>query len=172
MILAIVGFACLAIVVITWMAIARERSMRLRRRFGPEYERSLQQAGSRRSAEAELENRARRVERIAIRELTPSEHDRFMERWRTVQIMFVESPAAAVVDAERLVQDVMRAHGYPIGNFDQRAADLSVDHAQVVENYRAARALRSANQRGEAGTEDREHDSLSRARRRAARRER
>jgi hypothetical protein len=139
---------------VAWVVIGRKRSETLKRRFGAEYDLALKSAGSRSGAEAELASRTKRVERLDIHPLSAGDHDRFAERWRSTQASFVDNPAGAVSEAETLVEEVMRARGYPVGDFDQRAADMSVDHPRFVENYREARDLAAASQRGAAKTED------------------
>jgi len=137
-----------------WLAMEQRRRRRLRQRFGPEYERAVHDVGSERRAEAALEARAKRVERLQIRPLSAADAARFEEAWRQLQNRFVDEPAAAVTEADRLVGEVMNARGYPLGDFDQRAADISVDHPRVVTNYRAARDIAQRHGRGEASTED------------------
>jgi hypothetical protein len=149
----------LAIVVIllvgavAWIMMQR-RSEELRKRFGPEYDRVISERGDARQAESELAARQKRVERLDIHPLELAERERFIEAWRAAQSRFVDAPAEAIKDADRLVTEVMQARGYPVGDFEQRAADISVDHPIVVENYRAARTIALRNERGEAGTED------------------
>jgi hypothetical protein len=126
----------------------------LQERFGPEYDRTVESADSRRSAESELREREQRHEELDIRELTPAARDRYFEEWRAVQVRFVDAPAQAVTEADDLVQQVMRDRGYPVDDFDTRADAISVDHPHVVENYRAAHGVWAANERGEATTED------------------
>jgi len=138
---------------VAWMMMQR-RSEDLRKRFGPEYDRVISERGDARKAESELAARQKRVDRFDIRPLESTERDQFIDAWRATQARFVDAPAEAINDADRLVSEVMQARGYPVGDFDQRAADVSVDHPIVVENYRAARAIVAANQRGEASTED------------------
>jgi len=138
---------------VAWVLMQRKRSEELRERFGPEYERTVDQLGGSRQAEAELAAREKRVKTFDIRPLSGQEHQRFSQAWRATQSHFVDEPGAAIKQADRLVSDLMRERGYPIGDFDQRAADISVDHPTVVENYRAARAIAIANERGEASTE-------------------
>ena len=154
MIVAIVGIAIVAALVVAWVYFRNKRSQDLKRQFGNEYYRALDKTGSRSRAEAELVSRAKRVEHLEIRPLSAGDHDRFAERWRVTQAAFVDRPASAVSDAAKLVVEVMRARGYPVGDFDQRAADLSVDHPRFVENYREAHALALASERGEASTEN------------------
>jgi len=138
---------------VAWIVMQRRRSEGLRKRFGPEYQRAVDELGDQRRAESELAAREKRVEKFDIRPLTTQEHERFTQAWRSTQSDFVDDPSAAIKQAERLVTDLMRTRGYPMGDFDQRAADISVDHPNVVENYRAARAIAIANERGEASTE-------------------
>ena len=140
--------------VAVWFYMNERRSRRLRSRFGPEYDRALREHHDRTRAERELERREKRVERLDIRPLPAAERERFIEAWRADQARFVDDPRGAVVEADRLVAEVMRARGYPVGNFEQRAADVSVDHPRVVQNYRAAREIVARHERGEAGTED------------------
>jgi hypothetical protein len=132
----------------------RKQRAELARRFGPEYERLLQEKGSPTLAERELEARAKRVRKLPIKELSDSERHSFAEAWRQTQERFVDTPLIAVRSAHDLVQEVMRARGYPVDDFEQRIADLSVEHAGVVEHYRAAHALHEQNQRGQANTEE------------------
>jgi hypothetical protein len=126
----------------------------LKGRFGPEYDRTVAELGQRGKAEQELEARARRVEKLAIHPLAPGERERFEELWKTAQAHFVDSPVTAVAEADELVGRVMAARGYPVGDFDQRAADVSVDHAAVVDNYRRAHAIAATAQGGTATTDD------------------
>ncbi|HJR63169.1 MAG TPA: hypothetical protein VJ803_05660 [Gemmatimonadaceae bacterium] len=140
--------------VAVWLTMQRRRSDRLRAQYGPEYERVVRESGDRRRAEAELEHRAERVEQLHIRPLEEDERARFAELWRADQARFVDDPKGAVTEADRLVADLMIARGYPVADFQQRAADISVDHPRVVENYRAARDIAVRHQRGEASTED------------------
>jgi len=133
----------------------KRRTERLRTQFGGvEYARAVNEGGGRRKAEAALDQRADRVEGLHIRPLAAGDRARFVESWGRVQARFVDGPGGAVTDADRLLGDVMSTRGYPVSDFEQRAADMSVDHPQVLENYRAAHqtALRQAN--GQANTED------------------
>lgn len=131
----------------------RRRTESLRNRFGPEYDHAVQNVGDRAKAEAELAARQQRVAKLDIRQLPEPERQRFAEAWRDVQARFVDSPGEAVTAADRLVKELMQAKGYPMGDFEQRAADISVDHPHVVNNYRAARTVAHANERGEATTD-------------------
>ncbi len=134
----------------------KRRSERLKKKFGIEYERPVAEAGTRLRAESELEAREKRVEKLPIRPLTPQERARFVEAWLPIQAGFVDDPPKAVAEAERLVEQAMTTRGYPVADFEQRIRDISVDHRDVVEDYRKAHeimvALHSPN--GEASTED------------------
>ncbi len=132
----------------------QRRSARLREQFGPEYERAVGETGSRHAAEAELEERRNRLEKLEIAPLDAAARERYLERWHLVQAKFVDSPTAATRAADQLINEVMRDRGYPVEEFEQRAADISVDHARVVDDYRAAHAVAEANERSEASTED------------------
>jgi hypothetical protein len=139
---------------VAWTFLQRRRTEGLRERFGPEYDHTVSELGGQREAEAELEARQKRVERLNIRPLESAERERFVTAWRSTQAQFVDEPAAAIAAADRLVAEVMQARGYSIGDFEQRAADVSVDHPNVLANYRAAHAIAVANERGETNTED------------------
>jgi hypothetical protein len=132
----------------------RRQSQRLRERFGPEYGRALDEFGGRAKAEAELAAREQRVGQLHIAPLAPADAAKFRHAWNALQARFIDNPKAAVVQADHLVYEVMACRGYPIGDFERRAADISVDHAAVVSNYRAARAIAVRDERGEADTEE------------------
>jgi len=132
----------------------RRRTERLRSRFGPEYERAVAEGGDRRRAEANLAERAERVEKFHLRPLASADRARFTETWSRVQAHFVDAPAGAVAEADQLLGDVMATCGYPMGDFEQRAADISVDHPVVTQNYRAAHDIAIRQARGQASTED------------------
>jgi hypothetical protein len=134
------GVAVLVIAVLVWLYVQKRRSTTaaLRQKFGPEYERAVQKHGSERKAEAKLADRQERVEKLNIRDLDPMERERFSKQWESVQSRFVDSPRGAVAEADDLVSSLMKTRGYPVSDFDQRAADISVDHPRVVENYRSA----------------------------------
>jgi len=138
----------------TWLSMQRQRNTQLRENFGPEFERVAGETGDTRRAEAELAQRARRVERLDIRPLSPQESTQFATEWRATQARFVDEPGPAIKDADRLVADAMMARGYPVGDFEQQAEDVSVNHPRVVENYRAAHAIALRDEAGEASTED------------------
>jgi hypothetical protein len=146
--------AVVVLAAIGWMVWQRRRSDALRMQYGPEYDRAIRQLGDKRRAESELVKRQERVEQFDIRPLSATQRADYMDRWRAVQSKFVDDPKGAVTDADGLVTDVLNARGYPVSDFDQRAADLSVHHPRVVENYRAARDIAQRHRRGEATTED------------------
>jgi hypothetical protein len=149
----VIAVAVVAVVVLLamWLAARKRRTSQLREGFGPEYERTVDEVGSRRKAESELSDREKRREELDIRPLAPGARDRFADRWRTVQERFVDNPNSALNEAHVLVVEVMRERGYPTEDFEQRAADVSVDHPHVVENYRSAYAI---TERSDADTED------------------
>ncbi len=142
------------VLAIAWMYFRQKRSKDLRTHFGPEYDRLMHERGSRGRAEAELARRERRVKRLSIRPLPRDVSTRYVQKWNDQQARFVDEPKEAVVEAHHLVEEVMKERGYPIGEFDQRAADISVDHPRVVEHYRAAHEIAMRDQRGQASTED------------------
>jgi len=144
----------LVVAVVAVAAYVMRRRAALKARFGPEYERTVHDAGSTRRAEAELEARATRVTKYSIHPLRREESLEFANRWRRVQAMFVDDPAAAVAEADSLVTEVMTARGYPMADFDRRAEDVSVDHANVVHHYREAHAIAVRHAQRSASTED------------------
>jgi hypothetical protein len=150
---AVVIIALLATAV--WFFSQREKqSERLQRRFGPEYARTIGELGGRTKAESELKAREKRVEQFAIIPLAPGETARFSQAWNALQGRFVDNPKGVVVQADQLVRELMLKRGYPMGDFERRAADISVEHPAVVENYRAAQAITVRDERGEADTEE------------------
>jgi hypothetical protein len=145
----------IALVAAAVVIVRQRRSQQLQEGFGPEYGRTLADRGDRREAEAELRERRERREQLEIRQLEPDARERYVDRWRGAQRTFVDQPAAAVAEADALVIEVMRERGYPVeDDFDRRAADISVDHPVVVENYREAHAISGRAVRDEASTED------------------
>lgn len=137
-----------------WLLTMKRRRERLRARFGPEYDRTLHDTGSERRAEAVLADREQRVSSYHIRALSADERARFSDAWRRVQAKFVDDPAAAVTEGDLLVNDVMTTRGYPMADFDKRIEDLTVEHANVVHHYRAAREIAARHSRHQASTED------------------
>ena len=137
-----------------WQWSVRRRTDRLRGRFGSEYDRAVESADSRGEAEAELAAREERHEQFELRPLSGSARDRYVERWRVVQAQFVDDPRDAVAAADGVIQSVMRDRGYPVDDFDQRASDLSVDHADVVEHYREGHSLATQSPGDDDSTDD------------------
>ncbi len=143
------------LVVAAWLVSKRKKqSLRLQQRFGPEYSRTVDEFGGRAKAESELKARELRVEHLNITPLAPSEAARFSQAWSALQSRFVDNPKGVVMQADQLVRELMLKRGYPMGDFERRAADISVDHPTVVETYRAAQAIAIRDHRGEANTED------------------
>jgi hypothetical protein len=132
----------------------RQRTRRLRERFGPEYERAVSELGDQERAEEELESRLERVESLDIKPLSREQQERFVREWREVQARFVDQPVRAVQEADRLVKEVMAARGYPVSDFDQRVADISVDHPDLVTHYRGVHEIAARSEREEVDTED------------------
>ena len=149
-----VVLAAVVVVLAAMLLTQRRRSGQLQQRFGPEYDRTVSRHGSQKEAEEELIARERRVNRFQIVPLSREDAARFSEDWRAVQNRFVDDPKAAVEDADRQVRELMQRRGYPMGDFEQRAADLSVDHAEMVEHYRMAHQIAVRNQGGKVNTED------------------
>ncbi len=149
----VIAVAVVAVALIAWAVMRQRRTAALKQRFGPEYDRTLREQGPART-EAVLLDRQKRVEKFKIRELSASERERFVTEWRTVQSRFVDDPNGTVNDADVLVGRLMEARGYPTSDFEQRAADISVDHPRVVDNYRAGHEIALRHRRGEATTED------------------
>jgi hypothetical protein len=152
--LVLIAGVVIIIAVSLLVVMRKQRTEHLRKRFGSEYDRTVNEARTVSEGEATLLERQTRVERLQIRPLSPEDARRFGLAWRDVQARFVDDPKGAIIDADRLVGEVMRARGYPLGDFEQRVADISVDHPNVVMNYRAARDIVQDHGRGRASTED------------------
>jgi len=154
--LMLAGVVIIVIVVVAWMYARKRRNTTaaLRKKFGPEYDRAVLVHGTGRKAEAKLEDREKRAEKFNLRDLDPGELERFLKRWESVQSRFVDSTKGAVAEADDLVSSLMKARGYPVSDFDQRAADISVDHPRVVENYRSAHEIALRVGKDAATTED------------------
>ena len=154
--IALAAVVVLLIAALAWLYMRKRRSTtaNLRHKFGPEYDRAVLKHGSERKAQAKLEDREKRVEKLNIRDLDPMEHDRYLKRWEAVQSRFVDSPKGAVTEADDLVSSLMKTRGYPVTDFDQRAADISVDHPRVVENYRSGHEIVLRVGKNEATTEE------------------
>jgi hypothetical protein len=147
----------LALVIVTWLIIRerrRKESLRLQQRFGAEYARVISERRNRTKAEAELLAREKRVERFKLTPLSAEDAAKFSQAWGALQARFVDNPRGVVVEADRLVRDLMVTRGYPMADFERRAADISVDHPTVVEAYRSARAIAVRDQQDQASTEE------------------
>jgi hypothetical protein len=154
----IAGVVVIVLIIVVGVALfvrnRRKTTAGFRNRFGPEYDRAVLTHGSERKAEAKLADRETRVENLKIRALTGAERGRFFADWQSVQSRFVDHPKSAVTEADELVSSLMQARGYPVVDFDQRAADISVDHPRLVENYRSAHGVAVRLGRDDASTED------------------
>ena len=143
----------IAIVVTAMVAMRVVRRRQLRARFGPEYDRAVAEKPNRSAAEHDLRAREKRHAKLDLKSLSPQDRDRFLKEWTRVQAAFVEDPSDAVNPADALVTRMMRARGYPTGEFDDRLETLSVEHAQTLQHYRDAHEIFDANLRGQASTE-------------------
>ena len=132
----------------------KKRSEQLQSQFGPEYDRAIESADSKRKAEADLAARQERREQLDIRPLSSAARERYIAQWQTVQAQFVDNPTGAVASADTLIQSVMGDRGYPVEDFETRAADVSVDHPHVVENYREGHRLAEQCANGNGSTEE------------------
>ena len=150
----IIAVAVILVAAIGWLVYSNAQSRRLRERFGPEYDATVSRLGSKAKAEAELKRREKRVASFEIVPLAPAEATRFSQAWTRLQGSFVDDPKGVLIEADRLVRELLLKRGYPVADFELRAADISVDHPVVVNNYRAAQRIVSLDQRGEASTED------------------
>jgi hypothetical protein len=152
----IIGFGAIVLAgIATLLFLRKRRSARLRSKFGgAEYARAIKESGNRRHAEAALEGRTERVESFHVRAIAPEDRVRFADSWRRIQAQFVDSPSGAVAEAAQLLSLVMSTRGYPVSDFEQRGADISVDHPLVMENYRAAHEIALRQVKGQASTED------------------
>jgi FtsZ-interacting cell division protein ZipA len=149
--------AAIVLLVVLWSATRARRTRSLQDRFGREYDRTIEHAGDKREAERELREREKRHEQLDLRPLAPEQRDRYIEQWEVTQGRFVDDPSGAVAEADRLVQRVMKDRGYPVDDFEQRVADISVEHPDLVEKYRTAHGVAQASERGHASTEDLRH---------------
>jgi FtsZ-interacting cell division protein ZipA len=152
--LIVIAVAVVVAIVAAILISRRRRSEHLKSRFGPEYDRALEAKGDRGKAEAELAEREKRVQKLDIRPLDEAERQRFGERWTEVQARFVDDPPRAVAFGDALLAEVMKARGYPVSDFEQRAGDISVEHPRVVEHYRAGHDIAVRHERGQASTEE------------------
>ncbi len=149
-----VGIVVVVALALVYVRNRRSTTANLRQKFGPEYERAVREHGSERKAEAKLSDREKRIAKLDIRALDPMEHERFSKSWESVQAGFVDSPEGAVTKADDLVSSLMKTRGYPVSDFEQRAADISVAYPKVVENYRSAHEIALRVGKDAATTED------------------
>jgi hypothetical protein len=146
--------AVIVIVAVAVILVLHGRSAKLRARFGPEYDRVVAEKGNRFKAEAELESVEKRVRSYSLKTLSAADRDRYQQWWRKIQATFVDDPARALSEADHLLGTVMLARGYPPSDFENRATEISVDHATVVEHYRAGHDIAMRHSQGHATTED------------------
>ena len=151
LIIVIAGVAVAVAAIVFYLS---NRSRRLRSKFGPEYSRAVEETGSKYRAESKLEKLEKRVDKFSIRPLPPDEAARFRDSWRAIQSGFVDNPKIALTNADRLLGEVMTARGYPVADFEERAAEVSVNHALVVDHYRAGHEIAVRHAQGRATTED------------------
>ncbi len=154
----IVAVALVAVLVIAgiliWVFSRRRHMAQLREHFGPEYDHTVEAMGDERKAIAELEERQKQVGALDIKPLSIVQRDRFLSQWRGIQTNFVDDPRQSIVSADQLIQEVMQVRGYPVTDFEQQAAVLSVHYPKVVSNYRAAHEIAEKNAQGQADTEE------------------
>jgi hypothetical protein len=150
----VAAVAAIAVALLALWFVQSRRRAHLRTRFGPEYERAIREAGNVSKAETMLADRERRIEKLHIRSLTADESARFSASWQTVQTRFVDDPKSALGEADALITEVMAARGYPMSNWEQRVADISVDYPRVVDKYRTGHDIAGRHDRGDASTED------------------
>jgi hypothetical protein len=153
----IAAVAAIVFLAVLWSATRARRTHSLQDRFGREYDRTVEHVGDKRDAERELRDREKRHEHLNLRPLSPPQRQRYVDEWQVTQARFVDDPSGAVAEADRLVQRVMKDRGYPVDDFEQRVADISVEHPDLVEKYRTAHGVAQASERGEASTEDLRH---------------
>jgi len=150
----IVLLVAVVLAAVAWLIVQRQRSLPLKRRFGPEYDLTVSEFRSGTKSEPELLKREDRVVRLKIVPLTPTDAARFSRAWNELQSRFIDSPKAVVAHADQLVRELMEERGYPMDEFERRAADISVDHPAVVATYRVAQGIAASEARGEADTEE------------------
>jgi hypothetical protein len=150
----IAAAAVLIVAMVAWVMTKHKQTKQLQSQFGPEYERTVESADNRKAAESELAARRERREQLEIRPLSSAARERYAQQWQIVQVQFVDNPSGAVASADQLIQSVMEDRGYPVKDFETRAADVSVDHPDVVENYRQGHRLAQKSGDGDGSTED------------------
>ena len=153
-VIAIVIAAIIVVAVVAWVYAQRRRSDQLRQRFGPEYDRAVQQYGQKSNAEAVLEARQKRAEHLHLHPVSPDDRARLDQSWHSVESKFVDDPSGAVAEADDLVVETMRARGYPDTDFEQRVGDLSATYPNLADDYRATHEIALKSRQGQASTED------------------
>jgi hypothetical protein len=149
--------AAIVLLAVLLSATRSRRTRSLQDRFGIEYDRTVEHAGDKREAERELREREKRHDALDLQPLSPQQRDSYVQEWQTTQGRFVDDPSGAVAEADRLVQRVMKDRGYPVDDFEQRAADISVEHPELVEKYRTAHGVAQKSEQGRASTEELRH---------------
>lgn len=152
--LVVLAVIVVALIVVTAIVVMRNRTQKLRAHFGPEYDCTVAETGNRFKAEAELARVEARVRRYELRPIAAADRDRYRQSWRVIQAKFVDDPSRALAEADQLLGRVMQARGYPPTDFENRALEISVDHAAVVDNYRAGHEIVLRNAQRQATTED------------------
>lgn len=154
LLIVLAALVVIAVALVILLTVLRLRSQRLKKTFGPEYDYTLERLGDQHTAESDLQRREKRLENLDIRPLNQTEHDRYLTDWTETQANFVDDPSGAVAKANRLITEVMIARGFPVADFEQRSADLSVIYPNFVLGYREANAIATKNQAGAVSTED------------------
>jgi hypothetical protein len=149
--------AAIVLLAVFLSATRSRRTRSLQDRFGNEYDRTVEHAGDKREAERELREREKRHDALDLQPLSPQQRDSYVQEWQTTQGRFVDDPSGAVAEADGLVQRVMKDRGYPVDDFEQRAADISVEHPELVEKYRTAHGVAQKSEQGQASTEELRH---------------
>jgi hypothetical protein len=153
-IIAVVAVLVVVGVILGLVFSPRKRSQKFQNKFGPEYDRTVQTAGNEKKAQTELNQRQKHVNKMNIRPLSVSERERYQAEWTAIQAKFVDQPGQATIEADHLIMEVMKVRAYPVSDFDQRAADVSVNYPTLVSNYRAAREIAIKNEQHSANTEE------------------
>jgi len=132
----------------------RQRSKRYQNKFGPDYDHTVKAMGNEKKAQTEMDDRQKHVDTLIIRPLSLSERERYLAEWKAVQAKFIDQPGQATVEADHLIMEVMQLRNYPVSDFEQRAADISINYPELVSNYRLARAIAIKNEQHKADTEE------------------
>jgi hypothetical protein len=154
LVIAVVAILLIVGVILAVVSASRQRTKKFQNKFGPEYDRTVQSAGNEKKARAELVERQKHVDSLNVRPLSAGERERYLAEWTGVQAKFVDQPGQATVEADHLIMEVMKVRAYPVSDFEQRAADISVNYPELVTNYRAARVIALKNEQHQADTEE------------------